>query len=424
MKRKFCLTSLLLSFFVAVSAQQLTVSDFTLDAFDNAAVKYEKKDANKESCALVIVKVALAGVTFEGDVVEVEQKDGDYWVYMNNGASWLEVKAKGYLSPKFDIREKFPQGLVGKNTYQLVIEKPVTGNEPKGTIIVSANITEGDFYVDGVKQITGAPPYKYSGGEGLHKITIKASGYNDESADIEIKLGKTLKHQIQLKAEGSFQIDGVSYEMVNINGAASFLMGSLESIAGTYRCTGLRSFKIGKTEVTQALWKAVMNSNPSVHQGNNLPVENVSWEDCQEFIRLLNERSGMHFRLPTEAEWEYAARAGGQHQAEDFAGGRNISDVANISGQTIDVASKAPNAFGLYDMSGNVAEWCEDWWESYTSKSQSRKGNKTLFFKVVRGGAFDNGDKQGRDKLRCFYRGKQKPGNPTPTIGFRLAQDN
>lgn len=421
MKKITCTLLLYLGIFTSATAQQLIVKSFDADSFDNAAVKFEKKDANKESCALVIVQVALSGVTFEGDIVEVEQKDGDYWVYMNNEATWLEVKAKGYLSPKFDIKDKFPHGLTGKTTYRLIIEKPVTGNEPKGTMIVSSNVAEADFYVDGVKQISGAPPYKYSGSEGIHKITLKAKDYNDESADFEIKLGNTLRYQIKMKAEGSFQLDGISYEMVSIPGTTSFLMGSATSFDKTYTYTGLRGYKIGKTEVTQALWKAVMNSNPSIHQGENLPVENVSWEDCQQFIRMLNERCGTHFRLPTEAEWEYAARAGGK--AEDFAGSRNAADVANYHGQTIDVASKQPNAFGLYDMSGNVAEWCEDWWESYSSKRQASGSKKTLFFRVVRGGSYADGEKQNKDHLRCFFRGKQKPDNALPSIGFRLAQD-
>lgn len=414
---------LLCSCSLVLHAQQLTVKSFECDEEETAAVKFEKRDASKKVCPLVIVQVAIAGVTFEGDVIAVEQKNGDYWVYMSDEATWLEIHAKGYLSPKFDIKEKYPEGLVSSKTYRLVIEKPNTGDEPKGTIIVSSNITDGDFYVDGVKQASGAPPYQYSGGEGLHKVTIKAKGYNDETAEFEIKLGKKLKYQLKMKAEGSFQLDGVSYEMVNIDGTGSFTMGSMESLDKTYIYAGLRRYKIGKTEVTQALWKAVMSSNPSIHQGENLPVENVSWDDCQVFISKLNERCGTHFRLPTEAEWEYAARAGGIHKAEDFAGGRTPDEVANFSGQTVDVGSKRPNAWGIYDMSGNVAEWCEDWWESYSSKKQFSKSNKKSFFRIVRGGSYSDSDKMNRDKLRCYYRGKQKPENTKPTIGLRLAQD-
>ena len=395
-------------------AQRLTVTSFEVDPFDNAAVKFEKKDANQESCALIIVQIALPGVKFIGDVIDVVQKDGDYWVYMNNEATWLEVKAEGYTSPQFDIKDKFPKGLAGKSTYRMVA--------PKGTIVVQTNVPEADFYVDGVKQLSGSPPFKYSGGEGKHRITLVSAGYNDEQAEVDIKLGQTMKYQVMMKAEGSFQLDGISYEMVNVGAASSFLMGNAASPAGTFRHAGLRSYKIGKTEVTQALWKAVMGSNPSIHQGDNLPVENVSWSDCQDFIKQLNERCGTHFRLPTEVEWEYAARGGGISAAEDFAGGKNVSDIANVSGQTMPVASKKPNELGLYDMSGNVAEWCDDWWEDYTNKTNPPQGEKVLFFKVVRGGSYADGGK--RDRLRCFFRNRQKPENCLQTTGFRLAGDN
>lgn len=419
---RFSVLFLLATYAGYACAQRLIVTSFEADPFDNAAVKFEKKDANLESCALVIVQIALPGVKFVGDVIDVIQKDGDYWVYMNNEATWLEVKAEGYISPQFDIKDKFPKGLAGKNTYRLVIDKPAGTDTPKGTIVIQTNVAEADLYVDGVKQLTGAPPFKYSGGEGKHRITLISAGYNDEQAEVDIKLGQTMKYQVMMKAEGSFQLDGVSYEMVNVNAAPSFLMGSATSVCKTYKHAGLRSYKIGKTEVTQALWKAVMGSNPSIHLGDNLPVENVSWSDCQDFIRQLNERCGTHFRLPTEVEWEYAARSGGITAAEDFAGGKNVSDIANISGQTMPVASKKPNELGLYDMSGNVAEWCEDWWEDYTNKTNPPQGKKVLFFKVVRGGSYADGDK--RDRLRCFFRSRQKPENSLQTTGFRLAGDN
>lgn len=124
----------------------------------------------------------------------------------------------------------------------------------------------------------------------------------------------------------------------------------------------LRPYKIGVTEVSQALWKAVMGSNPSLRQGDDLPVENVSWYEVQEFIEKLNAESGMHFRLPTEAEWEFAARAGGS--PNEPAGGKSTK-VAASGVSTSPLATKTPNAYGLYDMSGNVAEWCSDYLSRY-----------------------------------------------------------
>lgn len=413
----FFLYSILLA--ICVKSQELKVISFNADETDISAVKFKVLDANEEPCALVKIGLVLPDVTFEGDIIKSEYKEGEYWVYLIDGANWLNVKSKRYLP----LRYEFPE-VKKLTTYIMQIEKPqIAYDGPTGTVIIKSNIQEAEVYVDGEK-LSSIIPYTYKGPEGKHIVEIKAAGYNDEKMTIEVKLNQKLQQYISMKAEGSFQFDGVSYEMVNVDGTASFLMGNAESIEKTYRYEGLRSFKIGKTEVTQALWKAIMNSNPSTHIGENLPVENVSWEDCQEFIKQLNERCETHFRLPTEAEWEFAARSRGFNKAEDFAGSKNVSDVANITGQTIDVASKQPNALGIYDMSGNVAEWCQDWWESYTSKVQNNSRKKTFFFKIVRGGSYADGAKSNQDKLKCYYRGKQKPDNANPTIGFRLAQDN
>jgi len=400
-----------------MKAQELKVLSFKADETDISAVKFKELDANQEPCALIKIGLALPDVIFEGDIVKSEYKDGEYWVYLIDGANWMTVKTKKYLPLRYEF-----ESVRKLTTYIMQIEKPqIAYDGPTGVVTIKSNVKQADIYIDGEK-LSSVTPFTYKGPEGKHLVEIKAPGYNNEKMTVEVKLNQKLQQYIPLKAEGSFQLDGISYEMVNIEAAASFLLGSLSSVDKTYKHIGLRSYKIGKTEVTQGLWKAVMGSNPSVHQGDNLPVENVSWEDCQEFIRKLNERCSTHFRLPTEVEWEYAARSGGINAAEEFAGGKNLSEVANICGQTIDVASKQPNNWGLYDMSGNVAEWCEDWWENYATKGKTAQGQKAFFFKIVRGGSYNDGGN--RDKLRCYYRGKQKPDNALPNIGFRLAQDN
>lgn len=137
----------------------------------------------------------------------------------------------------------------------------------------------------------------------------------------------------------------------------------------------LSDYYIGQTEVTQALWEAVMGSNPSYRRGDNLPVEQVSWDDCQEFIQKLNQLTGKQFRLPTEAEWEYAARGRRKSRGYKYAGGNDIGLVAWYSGnsgyETHLVATKQANELGIYDMSGNVWEWCNDWYGDYQSSSRS-----------------------------------------------------
>jgi len=155
----------------------------------------------------------------------------------------------------------------------------------------------------------------------------------------------------------------------------------------------LSTYYIGQTEVTQALWEAVMGNNPSHFKGNNNPVECVSWEDCQEFIRKLNSLTGRQFRLPTEAEWEYAARGGNRSRGYKYSGSNDIGEVAWYSGNAGDtthpVAQKRANELGLYDMSGNVSEWCSDWYGSYSSAPQTNPaGPATDSFCVSRGGDY------------------------------------
>ena len=152
-------------------------------------------------------------------------------------------------------------------------------------------------------------------------------------------------------------------------------------------------FYICKYEVTQALWKAVMGSNPSNWKGDNLPVESVSWYDCQDFIRKLNAMTGKNFRLPTEAEWEFAARGGNNSRGYKYAGSNNIGDVAwyydNSGYKTHAVGTKSPNELGIYDMSGNVWEWCQDWYGSYSSASQTNPtGANSSSYRVLRGGCW------------------------------------
>mgnify|MGYP002673808187 CR=1 FL=1 len=156
----------------------------------------------------------------------------------------------------------------------------------------------------------------------------------------------------------------------------------------------LSSFYLCKYEVTQALWKAVMGKNPSSFKGNNLPVENVSWNDCQTFISRLNNLTGKNFRLPTEAEWEYAARGGNRSRGYKYSGSNVLSDVAwydgNSGSKTHPVGTKSPNELGLYDMSGNVYEWCSDWKGTYSSSAQTNPtGLSSGSFRVCRGGSWN-----------------------------------
>ncbi|MBR4887301.1 MAG: SUMF1/EgtB/PvdO family nonheme iron enzyme [Muribaculaceae bacterium] len=184
----------------------------------------------------------------------------------------------------------------------------------------------------------------------------------------------------------------------------------------------ISDFMIANTEVTQELWDAVMGSNPSRFRGEDLPVESVSWDDCQEFIKKLNYLTGLNFRLPTEAEWEYAARGGNKSKGYKFSGSNVIENVAyyfgNSSSRTHTVASKSSNELGLYDMSGNVYEWCSDWYGDYTSNSQvNPQGPSSGSHRVIRGGSWSFKARYCRISDRYLY----IPNNSNYNLGFRLA---
>ena len=216
----------------------------------------------------------------------------------------------------------------------------------------------------------------------------------------------------------TYEVNGVSFDMVEVEGG-NYLMGDDNSVKENEKPAHketIATFHIGKTEVTQELWEAVMGTNPSNFNGEaNLPVEEVSWTDCNTFIAKLNELTGKNFRLPTEAEWEYAARGGNKSQGYTYSGGNTIDDVAwytsNSSSKTHPVAQKEPNELGIYDMSGNVYEWTSDNYSADYSKS------RTSSDRVYRGGSWDSP----ATNLRVANRNSGIETNSGSTRGLRLA---
>ena len=225
----------------------------------------------------------------------------------------------------------------------------------------------------------------------------------------------------------SVELNKLINNMVYVSGGTFTMGGTSEQGSDIYddekptHSVTLSSYYICKYEVTQALWRAVMGSNPSYFKGDNLPVEYVSWNDCQTFISRLNSYTGRNFRLPTEAEWEFAARGGNYSRHYKYSGSNYIGDVAwydnNSGNRTHPVGTKQPNELGLYDMSGNVYEWCSDWYGSYNSYSRSNPtGPNSGSYRVGRGGSWCNY----AWNCRSSNRYSNSPGISDCSFGLRL----
>lgn len=304
------------------------------------------------------------------------------------GSHTLVLKKSGYadLQQQFSVEEGKEASLLVKlptgRSVQFTSEKP-------GMQII----------VDGKK--LGTTPLTAVVGIGHHSVSAMRGGDIIAVRDLDItSTGAPLTMAFRDFINQTFTVNGVRFTMVAVKGG-TFTMGATYDDAEVdaevdeepaHEVT-LSDYYIGQTEVTQALWEAVMGSNPSNHKGDNLPVENVSWDDCQVFIQKLNQLTGKQFRLPTEAEWEYAARGGRKSQGYKYAGDDYIGSVAWYSGnsgyETHPVATKQANELGIYDMSGNVWEWCSDWFGGYQSSSQSDpQGPSSGSRRVYRGGCY------------------------------------
>ena len=255
----------------------------------------------------------------------------------------------------------------------------------------------------------------------LGGMLVVSCGDDDNEEDAQTSSSDQNGGNVNYKV---YTVNGVSFKMIAVKGG-TFQMGSddvFDDVKPVHQVT-LSDYYIGETEVTQELWSAVMGSNPSYFTGNmQRPVEWVSWNDCQTFISKLNQLTGETFRLPTEAQWEYAARGGNQSKGYTYSGSNEIDEVAwyrdNSDTTTHPVQTKAPNELGIYDMSGNVFEWCSDWYDFYSSTAQTDPtGPAGGSRRVNRGGSWDY------DAASCRVADRS---DSTPTfsyfnLGLRLA---
>ena len=276
-------------------------------------------------------------------------------------------------------------------------------------------------------------------------------------AIIALAISAMLSLSAMAQEKQTITVNGVSFKMIKVEGG-TFKMGAQstdpngenydseawEDEQPVHNVT-LDDYYIGETEVTQELWEAVMGTTIEqqrqkaeeylgfdwgLHgQGATYPMYYISWEQCQEFIAKLNQLTGKRFRLPTEAEWEYAARGGNKIRGYKYAGSNTIGEVAWYDANAYDVGAgspaygthpvgtKSPNELGLYDMSGNVWEWCSDWYGEYSSSSQTNPTRPTSgSFRVIRGGSWDNSAQY----CRVADRNGSTPDFRYYFLGFRL----
>ena len=257
---------------------------------------------------------------------------------------------------------------------------------------------------------------------------VYAYSRQNKNVDTPEPTSGEVKLDANLTPQQKTEIDGLLSNMVKVEGGTFTMGATSEQGSDAYddekptHSVTLSSFYLCKYEVTQALWQAVMGENPSNFKGDNLPVEQVSWDDCQTFITRLNSLTGRKFRLPTEAEWEYAARGGNRSRGYKYSGSNTFSDVAwfddNSGSKTHPVGSKSPNELGLYDMSGNVWEWCSDRYGTYSSTSQTNPtGPSSGSYRVYRGGSWFNGTRFCRSSTRNYFTPDYRYGR----LGLRLA---
>ncbi len=376
---------------VSSNTKELTVKSFALNPYDLTASAHRRNDANGQACALVKVRLERPGATFDGNVMgDTPYSMGEYYVYMMKGSRMLQVKLDGYLPVKVNFADYGIAGVEPLSTYILTLVLP--------------NVT--DFSAISTSSSTSSSSLS-SSSSSTSNITQSDPTTSDDKK--------------------TFTVNGVSFTMIRVEGGTFTMGATSEQGNDAYDSekpahqVKLSSYSIGETEVTQELWEAVMSGNPSNIKGAKRPVDQVSWDDCLEFIKKLNKLTKKSFRLPTEAEWEYASRGGSKCNGYKYSGSNTLGDVAwytdNSGYTTHNVATRQSNELGLYDMSGNVWEWCSDWYGSYSSGNQTNpQGANSGRTRVGRGGGWGSIARY----CRSSYRDSYDPGSRDIGLGLRL----
>jgi formylglycine-generating enzyme required for sulfatase activity len=296
------------------------------------------------------------------------------------------------------------------------------------SVTITSVPTQANIFVDGVYK--GKTPFKGRMLFGGHTVKVEKDGVESERLILLAPSGGETNFQVKVNSSFKSFTDTIGtalLDMVAVRGGV-FQMGNDggESAEKPSHTVSVNSFYICSTEVTQELWELVMHDNPSFFKGNKLlPVENISWEQSLQFIEKLNIRTGKKYRMPTEAEWEYAATTVPNDKVQTIWSGCNddfgLVDYAwfdvNSRAKTHRVAAKQPNKRGLFDMCGNVSEWCSDWYDSYPNQALfNPTGSINGNYKVSRGGSWYRSS----HNCRVSFRDLNSPQSKSDNIGLRL----
>lgn len=383
--RIICLFIVMLPFLV--KAQDYMVESFDIVPTDLTARTNGRVDNNGRKCGLIKVYVNDAITATDGPVIgEVIDRGLEKWVYVSHDSKQIQLLFKEHMPLRITFDDFNFSMLSGNMTYVLKLREYV-GAEVRSESVIYKHEQNNPIPIQTASSIKSNP---YD----------STSNFQETSSMSKDKRDMVIQNLID--------------NMIHIEGG-TFMMGTDDKHGfddeKPAHLEKIESFLIGKYEVSQKEWEAVMGNNPSKFKGDNLPVEQVSWDACQEFIRKLNELTGLNFRLPTEEEWEYAAHGGNGYKYA----GKTIKNVAwydkNSRNKTHDIGTKEANEFGLYDLSGNVWEWTSSKWSKNYHMPRDSKNY------VYKGGGWLND----AESCRITVRGKLGVSDSSSYLGLRLA---
>ena len=458
MKRTLLLSFICIMICGQSLAQILRIDGIRALSSDLSASIYSRNDYNGRACALVKVAFPKTGAEFEGNVIgKTEYKAGEYWVYLTADSKFLKMKHAEYTP----LMIRFDDSTVGPVESKIVYGVRVSAGKKSQLVTFKITPSNATLTVDqkeysttnGIAEIMLTPEE--------HTYVVFAQDYNAQGSKFMVYENSTNKIIIELEqkrianggqssSSGRTGIQsgrdfvetaaGLNMKMVWVEGG-EFLMGGTseqgsdaETDEQVIRRVKLSSYYIGECEITQSQWEKVMGTSVQQQRskasyddglrgvGPDYPMYYLSWEDAQAFCQELSRMTGRTYCLPTEAQWEYAARGGKNNDGTKYSGSWSIDAVAwydgNSGSSTHPVKNKRANSLGLYDMSGNVWEWCSDWYGSSYNVNDTNNptGPSSGSSRVLRGGSWFSNAQSCRVSFRYSY----SPGIRFSYSGFRV----